>query len=449
MQKLLRIFIWTVLLIAGLSAAVSVGGTSETGPVVALIPVSGTIDPGMKNFVQRSLEEAKAIGATEVILELDTPGGYIASAEEIRKLMDDYHRPIYALIRPRALSAGAYLALSADAIYMVPGSTMGAAEPRYLGMGQVDEKVLSAWDKEMRSVAERQGRDPLVAAAMVRQEIAIEGIVESGNLLTLTAGEAVEVGYCEGIVNNRPELLEKLGGVELVELNPRFTDHMVRWTTNPVIATILLVIGIGGLVVEVFTAGFGVAGILSLISFTLYFGGHIAAGLAEYWVVFLFLLGVVLMVVEAFIPGFGVFGIAGLFATVTSIVLAAATVKTGLIMLAFSLVFTGLFSALAFRFFAKRGVLRHIILADEERAEFGYVAPADHKYLLGLEGTAITPLRPAGSAEIEGKRVDVVSEGGFIPAWAAVKVVYVEGVRVVVRQVSPAGGEGPATPAAQ
>ena len=125
-----------------------------------------------------------------------------------------------------------------------------------------------------------------------------------------------------------------LSGAAVQEYQPSFTDTMVSWTTNPYVATILLVIGIGGMVVEIITAGFGIAGILSLLAFVLYFGGHIADGLAYYWVVFLFIFGVVMLIVDSFIPVFGVFGVAGLLAIVASIVLAAASVKSGLVMLA-------------------------------------------------------------------------------------------------------------------
>lgn len=449
MTRTIRLLTWLTLIAAGL-LLLPAGMGAGSGAGVAVIPIQGTIDPGMRNFVQRSLEEAQAEGAVAVILEMHTLGGYIASADEIREAMDSYQGPVYAFVKNRAISAGAYLALSADAIYMVPAATMGAAEPKAMGM-DVDEKTFSWWEGEMRGAASSQSRDPQVAAAMVRKEIAIEGLVEQGELLTLTAAEALEVGYSEGTVPDRAALLEQVGLAAAAEkeYSPSFTDNMVSWTTNPYIATVLLIIGIGGMVLEIFTAGFGGAGILSLLAFTLYFGGHIAAGLAEYWVIFLFIFGVVMMVAEAFVPGFGVFGVAGLLATVTSIVLAAASVTWGLMMLSASLVLAGGLSTLAFRFFARRGALRHIILSEEERPELGYVAPADRKNLLGMEGRALTPLRPAGAAEFAGQRVDVVSEGGFIAAGAALKVVQVEGVRVVVRPLGHGGREQDGTAAGQ
>ena len=404
---------------------------------VAVIEVAGTIDPGTASYVRHAFQEAQRIDAAAVIMEFDTPGGFISAAEEIRRLMDDYQRPVFAFVRPSAISAGAYLALAADQIYMVAGGTIGAAEPSLLGVGEVDEKFLSVWESEMAVMAERRGRDPQIASAMVRRDLAIDDLVEEGELLTLTAGQALEVGYSEGIVFDSAELLQMVGMEEasLQRVESRVTDTLVSWTTNPVIGTLLLMIGIGGLILEVISAGFGAAGILSMAAFALYFGGNIAAGMAEYWVLMLFVFGIALMLVEAFMPGFGVFGIAGLISTLASIILAAVSVQTGMVMLLIAIVLSAVFSIVAFRYFSRRGMLRHLILSAEETVGLGYVAPPDQKELLGKEGIAVTSLRPSGTARIDGRRIDVVTGGDFIPSGEKVIVDRVEGVRVVVRRV--------------
>lgn len=430
-----RLFLWIFFLLTGLFILVPLSAAESTGETIVAIDISGTIDPGTVSYVSRAFEEALALGAVAVVLELDTPGGFINSATIIKRLMDEYDNPVYAFVNPNAISAGAYLALAADEIYMMPGSTIGAAEPSYLGVGEVDEKQLSVWEKEMAAMAERRGRDPGIASAMVRKEMVVEGLVDEGILLTLTAGEAYEVGYSEKTVGSRDEFLEAVGltGAQWLPVDARGTDSLVSWIANPVVGTILLMIGFGGLALEVISAGFGAAGIIGLAAFALYFGGNIAAGMAEYWVLLLFAFGVGLMLVEAVMPGFGVFGIAGLISTIISIVLAAVSIETGLIMILVSLVLSGVFTVLAFRFFARRGALRHIILSEAETADLGYVAPLDQKDLVGKKGFTVTALRPSGAAEIDGKRIDVVSDGSFIPAGEAVQVDRVEGVRVVVR----------------
>lgn len=433
-----RRFTWMVLFAAALVifACCAVRAAKNEAAPVALLPIEGIIDSGMKTFVRHALAEAGRSGAAAVILELDTPGGYLQAAQDIRKLLDDFPGPVYAFVCPHALSAGAYLALAADAIYMAPGSALGAAEPRVLGREETDEKLLSAWETEMRAVAERRGRDSQVAAAMVRREIAIDGVVEKGNLLTLTTGEALALGYSEGTVEGRGALLENIGlpRAEIVSYSPRFLDQFAGWITHPVVATLLLIAGIAGLVIELFTAGFGLFGFISLLSFAFYFGGHYAAGLAEYWILILFGFGIVLLLIEAFIPGFGVFGITGILSIMASIVLAAPSIGTGLLMFFAALVLSAFLAFWAYRFFERRGTLRRIFLADEARTELGFVTAADCRDLCGLEGTALTPLRPAGTAQIGNRRIDVISEGEFIPAGAPVKVVLVEGVRVVVRR---------------
>ncbi len=424
-------------LCCGLAALLPLANVAADDEMVAVIKIEGTIDPGTRSYVAFAFEEAKQSGAAAVVLEFDTPGGYINSAESIRRLIDEYQGPVIAFVHPNAISAGAYLALASDEIYMTPGSTIGAAEPRYLGIGEVDEKELSFWEKEVAGMAERGGRDPQIASAMVRREIEVEGLVESGELLTLTAGEALEVGYSEGTVAGNDELLEAIGlpAARWQVVEPRVTDSLVSWTTHPVVGTLLLMIGIGGLILEIITAGFGAAGIISMAAFALYFGGNIAAGMAEYWVAILFVFGIALMLVEAFMPGFGVFGVAGMISTLVSIVLAAVSVQTGMIMLLVSFLLAGVFSFFAFRYFANRGALRHIILSEEERADLGYVAPLNQTALVGLEGEALTTLRPSGAARIDGRRVDVVSDGAYIAAGEKVVVDRVEGVRVIVRKV--------------
>lgn len=439
MSKQKRLLIWIACIIVGLVLILPFEARTAGNQTLAVITVEGMIDPGTKSYVEYAFQEARQMGASAVIMEFDTPGGFISAAEAIRRLMDEYDRPVYAYVKPSAISAGAYLALAADEIYMIAGSTIGAAEPRLLGVGEVDEKSLSFWEKEMAGMAERRDRDPQIASAMVRSEIAIDGLVEEGILLTLTASEALEVGYSEGTVSDRAELLEMIDfqGAELRFIDSRVTDTLVSWTTNPIVGTLLLMIGIGGLVLEVISAGFGAAGIISMAAFALYFGGNIAAGMAEYWVLMLFVFGVALLMVEAFMPGLGVFGIAGLISTVLAIVLAASSVQTGMVMLLIAIVLSAVFSVFAFRYFAGRGALRHIILSEEETAALGYVAPLDQRELAGKEGVAVTSLRPSGAATINGKRIDVVSEGSFIPAGEKIIVERVEGVRIIVRRPDP------------
>lgn len=427
----------SILLLLPLLSSWNVAAATEQ--TVYVVPLDGPVEKGLVRFLDRAFREAAQEEASAIILEINTPGGLLDAALEINDLIADSPVPVFAYVRYRAYSAGAYLALASRALYMAPGSVIGAAEPRsLLGGGEVvDEKTLSAWEAAMRAVAERQGKDPQVAAAMVRKEIVIEDLDGDTELLTLTASEAREINFTDGIAGTRAELLEMLGyaGARVVTVGQRPAEQAARFLTSPLVATLLLTIGIAALAMEVMTAGLGVAGAISLLAFTLFFGGHVLAGLAGWETIALFVVGLILLLIEAFFPNFGVLGLAGAGAIVASVVLSAATAGEGLRLLASAVVLSALVIALSFRYLKRSGLWSQIVLQFAETKEQGYVGPVDVSFLVGKEGVSLTPLRPAGTAEVEGRRVDVVSEGGFLAAGTSVRVIAVEGNRIVVRAV--------------
>ncbi len=411
-------------------------GPATVAKPVYIIPLKGEIEPGWLVFLERSLQEASDAGAVAAILELDTPGGYIESAVRARKLIHEAPFPVYGYVQYHALSAGAYLALSGEKYFMAPGATIGAAEPRLIASEEAaDEKHLSYWEAEMRVAAEGQGKDPQVAAAMVRKEIAIEGVVPAGELLTLTAQEAEKLRFSDGTADKLTTLLTKLNLEEftLVRLEPTQWEKLSGWLIKPVVATLLLSAAFLFLIVEVLTAGFGLSGLLSILCFGLYFGGHFFTGVSSWPAIFLFIFGIVLLLVEAFIPGFGIFGIGGLLSVSISIILTAASTSMGLKMLLISFLISALAGFLAFKYFQRKGTLRRFVLLEAATREKGFSSSADLYYLTGKTGQSISPLRPAGIVEIEGSRYDVVSEGSYIPSGAGIEVIKVEGRRIVVR----------------
>ena len=433
-----KFLLYFLLFLLGLSSFLTYSTASiafSASSSVYIVPVKSDIDPGWQHFLGRSLEEAAAAGAGTVVLEFDTPGGYIETAQNAGALLSDYPGPTYAYIKPRALSAGAYLALCTDGIYMAPGASIGAAEPRVLGSDVTDEKLISAWEAEMRGVAEKQGKDPQLAAAMVRREIEIEGVVSGEELLTLTAAQAESLGFCDGTAADINELLAMIGQEDawIVRLSPTGWEELSGWLIKPTVATIILSLAFIFLILEVLSAGFGIAGLLSILCFGLYFCGHFFTGVSGWPAIFLFVLGIILLLVEAFIPGFGIFGLGGLVSVFVSIILSAASAEVGLKMLFISILVSIVAGYLAFKYFQRKGILRRFILTDAATSEEGFSSSADLSHFQGKPGKSITPLRPAGIAEIEGSRLDVVSEGSYIPAGVEIEVIKVEGRRVVVR----------------
>ena len=180
-----RALLWFAAFFVVLTAVVSTVRAQEGGLVVR-VPVTGTVEMGLAPFVSRVLEEAAEARASAVILDIDTPGGRIDAAWEIIDAVRDARLPVHAYVNRRALSAGAMIALSADRLYMRPGSTIGAATPVVGDGKRASEKMVSAMRSEFRALAEERGFDPVIAEAMVDESVAVEGISEAGRLLTLT-----------------------------------------------------------------------------------------------------------------------------------------------------------------------------------------------------------------------------------------------------------------------
>lgn len=409
------------------------------GKLVYVIPVENEVEHGLRAFLERTTSQAAEENADHIILEIDTPGGRVDSANQIAELLQNLDIPTTSFITAQALSAGSYIALNTDYIYMKPQATIGASGVITGDGNAASDKAQSAWTAAMRSAAESKGRDPLYAAAMADASIDMpEYGAPEGDYLTLGPNDALEVGYAEGIVDHRTELLNELGlaGAEVVETETTFAEELARFLTNPVVVPILLSLASIGLIVELYSPGFGIAGSIGVLSILLYFYGHIVAGLAGYEAIILLVTGVGLIVAEVFVPG-GILGLLGVGAIVgalfmSSISISHMALSIGIALLASIIVAVFLFKRLEF----EKGFFRKIILNDATTTEQGYTSSRDRLDLSGQTGTTLTSLRPAGTAVFDNERVDVVTEGGYIDKNTPIVVIKTEGSRVVVREIS-------------
>lgn len=411
---------------------------ADTTKKIMVVPLEKTVEKGLSSFVQRAFNEAEAENVDLIIVEIDTPGGRIDAAKEIKDVIMGSNIPTVALVKSQALSAGSYIALACDTIAMQPGSTLGDAEPR-IGNERADEKTLSAWKKELAAVAEAHNRDPRIAEAFADRDIVIEGVIEKGKLLTLTPNDAIELGMADYQVANRNELLTKLGleNAQIISADPTGAERISRIVTNPYVAPILLTIGIAGIIIEVLTVGFGLFGVVGILSLILFFGGHLIAGFSGWEAILLFVLGLILMIIEAFSPGFGIFGIGGLLAFITSIFLVTPSFEAALISLTVAIIGTIVLVLISMKFFTTRNVWKKLVLGNKLVTEEGFVASREEfKDYSNREGTAITILRPAGTMELEdGTRLDVVTSGEFVEKDSRIKVIKVEGNRIIVKKI--------------
>lgn len=399
------------------------------------IPVDKGIEQGLESFLRRAFTEAEQNQADLVILHINTPGGEVEAAQAIGQMIRQLPMHTIAYIDNQAFSAGTYIALNANEIAMTPGSSMGAATPIDLAGNAADIKFISGWAQQMEGAAKLNNRNPAVARAMVEMDRDFPGLKPKGTVLSLDALRAQELGYADRVVANKDELLGQLGvkAESLTTIEPTVGERVARWVTSPVVMSLLLIVGLGGIVVELFAPGFGVAGTISLVSFGLYFFGHYVAGFANWLHIALFLVGILLMILEIFLPG-GIVGAIGFVSIVTGLVMAAYDTQQGLASLGIAALITAIVAFLLVKRYGFKGFVGKFILGDVQRKEEGYVAPKDQRELLGKEGQALTPLRPAGVVKVDGKRIDAVSAGGFITAGTPIVVVQVEGTRVAVSE---------------
>jgi membrane-bound serine protease (ClpP class) len=443
------------LLLGGLAAHLERGAPPELSAQarpIYRVPVTGTVELGLAPFIARSIREAERANARAVILDMDTPGGRVDAAEQIVDAIHESRVPVYTLVNPRAFSAGALIALATDSIFMRTGAVIGAATPVSGQTGErLPEKYVSAMRAEFRALAEEHGIDPRIAEGMVDEQVEIPGIKPRGQLLTLSTQEAVRLGVARAEVADWDALLATLGirGAEVVATRVNWAEALVRFLSNPLVASLLMSLGMIGLVVELKTPHFGMAGLAGLTCLALFFGSHWLVGLAGWVEILLILAGLALIVIEIFfIPGFGLPGIVGMGAlgvgfflslvsarpTTADLWQAAAGVGIGLLIFG-SVLVAFLRHLPASRRFA--GILHQ----QGTPSAAGFVSAPTREDLVGKSGVAASELRPVGVAEIGGERVDVTTEGDFVRAGTAITVVRAEPMRIVVRPVPSVEGE--------
>lgn len=368
---------------------------------VHVIPVNKTVENGLLSFLNRSIEDAENDGADLIILDIDTPGGAVDAASEIAKSLTSTPIPTAAFVDKKALSAGAYIALNADQIYMTPGSTMGSAAVIDQQGNAAGKKAQSYWLSAMKSAAE-------------------------------------QVGYSEGTVKNLDDLLSVLGyeDAKLTYAKMSVSEQIARFLTHPLVVPILLSIGALGIVIELFTPSFGIAGSIGIASLLLFFYGHMVAGLAGMEALVLFIAGIILLLLEIVVPG-GVLGLLGLGAIILSFFMSTDNnVEMGIsLVIAIVVALGGAFVMMKF-FKRKLTPFKKMVLNDSLNTESGYVSNQNRYELIGKQGKTTTPLRPSGTVLIDEEYVDVVTEGGYLDKDVLVNIIKVEGSRVVVRKLT-------------
>jgi membrane-bound serine protease (ClpP class) len=440
------------------------------GTLVYTFEIMDNIAAPTWRITQNAMEEAISLDADVVILHLNTYGGEVSAADSIRTKLLNAPMPVYVFIDDNAASAGALIAIACDSIYMKPGGKIGAATVVNQTGEQVPDKYQSYMRATMRATAEAHGKDtlitgsdtllvwhrnPAIAEAMVDPKLYVEGVSDTGQVLTFTASEAITHGYCEGTAASMEEVLSKIGieEYELKSYNPSGTDKMIGLLINPMVSGVLIMIIIGGIYFELQSPGIGFPLGAAIFAALLYFAPLYLEGMAENWELILFIVGIILIMVEIFaIPGFGVAGVAGIIAVVTGLTLSLVDNVVfenpqftgqglGILMKSLSLVLVAALMGLIFSLWATRKLLStrafsNLSLKSEQLTQEGFIGVETEQYtLVGELGVAHTVLRPSGRVMIHNKIYDAKAEYGFIEKGESIKVIRYETGQVYVIKV--------------
>ncbi|KAF0195645.1 MAG: membrane-bound serine protease (ClpP class) [Bacteroidetes bacterium] len=410
------------------------------------------IAPPVWHKTRKAFAEARLMKADVILIHMNTYGGMLESADSIRTAILQSGIPVWVFIDNNAASAGALISIACDSIYMRAGANIGAATVVDQSGKPLPDKYQSYMRSMMRSTAESTGRNPDIAQGMVDSRIKIEGISDTGRVITLTTSEALKYGFCNSEASTIDEILKitRINNYKIVEQELTATDNIITFLTNPVVSGILIMLIIGGIYFELQSPGIGLPLAAAVVGALLYFAPLYIEGLASNWEILVFIIGVILVIIELFaIPGFGVAGISGIVLIVTGLTLSMIDNVgfdfTGVplkgVVVSFFIVIIASFTSLVSSFlltkklFAGHTMFGDLALLSTQQSDEGFKA-ADVHYneMVGKSGNAYTILRPAGKIEIDGEVFDAVADSGYIEKGEKVVVRGYENAQLIVRK---------------
>lgn len=426
--------------------------TSKTR--VYLFEIQEEISPPIWHKAQKAFKQARDEHADMMIIHMNTYGGVLETADSLRTRILNTSLPIHVFIDNNAASAGALISIACDSIFMSPGANIGAATVVDQQGKPLPDKYQSYMRSMMRSTAEAQARDPLIAQAMVDPRMAVPGITDTGQVLTFTTAEAIRYGFCEGEATDIEDVIGLLGvdknEYELIEQELKPVDKIIAFLISPVVSALLIMVIIGGIYFELQTPGIGFPLAIAVLGALLYFAPLYLEGLAAHWEILIFIVGVVLLAIELFaIPGFGVLGISGIILIVAGLAFSLVgnvgfhfpgDALKALVSAVFMVIIAS-FISLVISFYLGRKILTttvfgHLALDTVQEKSEGYTS-ADIMYMnmAGKKGKALTILRPAGKVIIGDEVYDATAITGYIEKDEDIEVVKYETSQLFVRKI--------------
>lgn len=437
--------------------------------IVYIVPIQENIMPPLVYVVRRGVKEAMAANANLLILDMKTDGGRVDVTEDIIRIISQFKGRTATYVNDRAFSAGAFIAVATQEIFMAPQSVIGAAAPIMMAPGGVgtsalpdtmEAKMTSAIRALVRVQAEKNGHNVEVIEAMIDKtaELTMDGEVlnKEGNILSLTDRQAAkEYGdppkplLSSGTVESLDALLARIGyaGAQLVEIKPTGAEKIGTWINA--MGPLLLIIGMLGLYLEFKTPGFGLPGITGIAAFALYFFGGYVAGLSGAGWAVVFILGLILVGLELFLfPGTFIAGVSGAVLMLAAMIMAMVDRYPGapslptvpqlsLPLRDISLAIAGSFvlALLLARFFPMTPLFRRLVSQSASGVESTAAQEAQLEARIGQLGVTISQLYPGGKARFGEETLDVLTQGEMVDKGRQVEIIGHTGSDAVVRAI--------------
>lgn len=441
--KILPIF-W-LLCLCGVSTVIQASAHKGTS-----VTLTGEVNASTSRLLTGAIQQAEKQKADFLLIRMNTYGGQVSDADEIRSALLKTAIPCVVWIEYNAASAGALIALACDSILMKSGSTIGAATV-VNGQGEVmPEKYQSYMRKKMRATAEITGRNPEMAEGMTDEDLEIPGIKQKGKVLTLSTKEALQYGFCNAQLDDYAAVLRHLNcdATSMKVYEPEWIESLILLLIQPAVSGFLLLLIFGGIYFEFKAPGtlFPIA--VSVTAALLYFAPLYLQGLALHWEIGLFVAGLGLLLIELFlIPGFGFTGISGIVLMLSALLLAMlrnidfdfSYESSGHVSLAFALVSAGMVIPLMLLLLFGNKILASSFfkrVSLEASLDSG-MQPETIQTAQPEFAETVTDLRPVGKIRYQNQLHSAISMGAFIGKHQTVRIVSRRGPEFIVEALEP------------
>jgi membrane-bound serine protease (ClpP class) len=402
---------------------------------VVVISVDGSINPSSAEYVISGIKQALEKNAECLIIKLNTPGGLLASTRTIVTALLGADIPVIVFVHPdgsQAASAGVFITLAAHVAVMAPATNIGAAHPVSMEGRQdsiMNEKATNDAAAFIRTISEKRSRNVQWAEDAVRKS------------LSITAAEALKLGVIDTIAISMDDLLKKLQGkkvilnsgekvlntsnLQIVNIEMNFRQKILSLLSNPNLAYILLMIGIYGILFELYSPGAIFPGVAGAISLILAFYSLQALPVNYAGLAFI-ILSVILFIVEIKVVSYGLLTLGGVISLILGSIMliepdsALEAIKISWQVILVIVIFTVAFFAFAIGFGIK---------AQRRKPTTGIEG------IVGEIGETITDLQPIGQIRIHGELWNAESsDGSAIGKGTKVEVTRISNLKLIVRK---------------